>query len=175
MSCIIRKLPYVDYNNIWIVPLGHNLLFGVVASFINHIFRSVKRPSKGEAYEKDVVPHADRAIIEQRGNDLHVPSEFGRKYKSVLQYRGSYTMEDWLHFVLAFSPYLFALTLPQDLAEMWELLVTVVDHYFHAVATVSYTDEGSRKAGDALLKYAQLVERRMPSKCTHNLHVAVCR
>lgn len=178
---MIEKLPYADYNNIWIVPVAHTLLFGVVASFVNHILRPVSSNDDamhGKAVRVEPpVPTAMRNVIEQRGRDLFVPSEFGRKYKNVLQYRGSYTMEDWLHFTLAFAPYLFGPGVLSPLLEkMWGYLVTAVEHYFHAVAGVSYTDAGSQRAADALLSYAKLVEQHFGwNMCTFNLHIAVCR
>jgi hypothetical protein len=176
MSPFIRKLPYADYNNLWIVPIGHNLLFGVVASFVGHVLRQEKKQRMLNDYAADIVPHQRRTVIDERGRHLFVTSEFGRKYKSVLQYRGSYTMEDWLHFVLVFSSYVFGPgILPPLLEEMWDFLVTAINHYFHAVAGATYTNEGSEQAAAALLEYAKLVEKHMPQKCTYNLHVAVCR
>lgn len=182
LSLVIEKLPYADYNNIWIIPIAHTLLFGLVASFVSHIFRPVNSDKEDAVHGPRVqveppVPTAMRNIIEQRGKDLFVPSEFGRKYKSVLQYRGSYTMEDWLHFVLAFSPYLFGPGVLSPLLEkMWGHLVKAVEHYFHAVAGSTYTDAGSQEAADALLSYAKLVEQHFGwNMCTFNLHIAVCR
>lgn len=168
-------LPYVDYNNVWIVPVGHCLLFGVTSNFIAYAFRQGKRLSNPNAYAPNMVPHATRDLIERRGKDLTVPSDFGRKYKSIIQYRGSYTMEDWLHFVEAFSPYLFSPgTLPPLLQTMWNHLVKAILHYFHAGTT--YTDDASREAAASMLEFAKLVETHFPRKyCTFNLHMAVCR
>jgi hypothetical protein len=175
LSSIVEFLPYVDYNNVWIVPVGHCLLFGVTSNFIAHAFRQGKRRKNPGDYDRDMVPHATRDLIEKRGKHLTVPSDFGRKYKSILRYQGSYTMEDWLHFVEAFSPYLFSPgTLPPVLQDMWDHLVTAILHYFHAGD--SYTDAASRKAASSLLAFAKLVEQHFPKKyCTFNLHMAVCR
>lgn len=184
MSPVVELLPYVDYNNVWIVPVGHCLLFGVVSNFISHIFRPGKRFADPSKYPPDMVPHAQRDTIEKRGQHFTVPSEFGRKYKSVIHYRRSYTMEDWLHFVVAFSPYLFSpqvqgkartSILPELLQRMWDRLTTAILHYFHAFVG-EYTDKASQEAADSMLEFAKLVEQHFPKKyCTFNLHMAVCR
>lgn len=45
ISLVPLTLPYVDYNNIWIVPIAHALLYGVVPAFVNHALRKVKKPA----------------------------------------------------------------------------------------------------------------------------------
>ena len=102
-------------------------------------------------------------------------SDFGRNYKCVDKYRGSYRMEDWLHFVCVFSPYIFQKgTLPPLLEEMWGELQTVILHYF---GRSEWTADNSRKASDALLRYAVLMEENnFPNNMfTFNLHICVCQ
>jgi hypothetical protein len=150
LSPIIEFIPYVDYNNIWIVPLGHAFLFGVVSHVIHLAFQDMRRPTTGEDYPVGVIPHVIRKVIATRGSNLRVTSEFGRRYKDVEKYKGSYTMEDWLHFILAFSPYLLC---PYGLGwegpkakifqEMWQYLVDADHHYFHGMQ--DYSDDKSKK------------------------------
>ncbi len=44
-SPIMKALPYLDYNNFWIIPMAHALLYGVVRSFWKLI---LTKPAAGE-------------------------------------------------------------------------------------------------------------------------------
>eukprot|EP00798_Chlamydomonas_sp_ICE-L_P009243 gene9243-16393_t len=53
-------LPYVDYNNFFIVPAAHALLYGVVKSFVQHMFRTIP---KGEVNcPSDALSHKVRSM-----------------------------------------------------------------------------------------------------------------
>ena len=89
-------------------------------------------------------------------------------------------MEDWLHFVLVFSPYIFDGVLPAYLERrMWALLVFAVEHYF----TPRFYDdreqflEASQKARSALQEFGVIAEREgFPAGVfTINLHTCICR
>ena len=89
-------------------------------------------------------------------------------------------MEDWLHFVLVFSPYIFDGVLPAyPERRMWALLVFAVEHYF----TPRWYDdrdhvlEASQKARSALLEFGAIAEREgfPASVFTINLHTCICR
>lgn len=41
----MKALPYLDYNNFWIIPMAHALLYGVVRSFWKLI---LTKPAAGE-------------------------------------------------------------------------------------------------------------------------------
>lgn len=165
LSVIHYMLPYCDYNNLFIVPVAHVLLYGLVASFISYILKDGC---------KHQLSSATRKIITERGKDIGVTSEFGRSYKDVIQYKGSYRMENWLHFTLVFSHYLFmGDILPEPLREMWELLQMIVLHYCHGIP---YSQLDADQAAAALKHYASLVEANFEREmCTYNLHIAVCR
>jgi hypothetical protein len=142
----------------------------------------MRRPTTGEDYPVGVIPHAIRKAIATRGSNLRVTSEFGRRYKDkdVEKYKGSYTMEDWLHFIFN-SPYLLC---PYGLGwegpkakifqEMWQYLVDAAHHYFHGMQ--EYSDDKSKKTAENLYKFAVLAEEHLPRRAvTYNLHVLVCR
>ena len=169
LSIIPFILPYVDYNNLFVVPVAHVLLYGLVASFINYILRD---GNQGPDYP--VLNSATRKTIQQRGSGIGVTSEFGRRYKDVIKYKGSYRMEDWLHFATTFSNFLFFEgTLPDPLEKMWSLLQIIVHHYCHGLP---FSQVDAEVAANALLEYANLVEEHFEAKmCTYNLHIAVCR
>lgn len=169
LSIIPFILPYVDYNNLFVVPVAHVLLYGLVASFINYILRD-----GNQGPDFPVLNSATRKTIQQRGSGIGVTSEFGRRYKDVIKYKGSYRMEDWLHFTTTFSNFLFFDgTLPDPLEKMWSLLQIIVHHYCHGLP---FSQGDAEVAGNALLEYAKLVEEHFEAKmCTYNLHIAVCR
>ncbi|GAX86249.1 hypothetical protein CEUSTIGMA_g13661.t1 [Chlamydomonas eustigma] len=155
------KLQFVDVNNFFMVPLAHALLFGVVRNFVDHIFRPIQKPGPGEHYPSDVVPHAQRTVITKRARDVVVSSDFGRPYKCIVHYKGSYTMEEWLHFVCTISSYIFKDAFREQpvLQECWSLLVTVVGHYCRSGDSAVFETE-SKLAAKALRDYANLIERQ---------------
>lgn len=96
-------------------------------------------------------------------------------------YRGSYRMEDWLHFVETFSAFVFkGDVLPEALRELWWMLVNIVMHYFRPRPADETRDQfllASGAAADKLEQYAQrLEELKVPGHMfTINLHICVCR
>lgn len=90
-------------------------------------------------------------------------------------------MEDWLHFVETFSPYIFkGDVLPERLRGLWWLLADVVSHYFRPRPNDESREQflaASGVAADKLLQYAKsLEELKVPDKMfTINLHICVCR
>eukprot|EP00798_Chlamydomonas_sp_ICE-L_P017330 gene17330-23639_t len=142
-------LSYCDHSNLLIVPVAHSLLFGVVATFVSHIFRKLPKPPGGQAYPLDVIPYDARRVINGRASHITCTSDFGRKFKCVSVFKGSYQMEDWLHFVQTFSLYIFLPgTLPEMLATMWKLLLSV----FHYCQGTNFTFRKSGDAAKSLLK-----------------------
>lgn len=168
-SIVLQILKYCSYKNLFLVPVAHTLLFGVVKSFITCILRNPEGAHPGTFLTK-----AARKTIQERGKHVGSASDFGRKYKDVVVYKASFTMEEWLHFVLTFSHYLFmGDILPPLLKEMWELLQIAVGHYCHGI---SFSAGAADAAAAALKKYAVMVEKNFPiGMCTYNLHIAVCR
>lgn len=82
-SCIPRALSYVDYNNIWILPVSHTILFGVARTFLKHIFRK----NLPDPCPKDAVSYPNRRLITTRAAHYRVPSDYGRRFRDVAQYQ----------------------------------------------------------------------------------------
>jgi hypothetical protein len=95
--------------------------------------------------------------------------------------RGSYRMEDWLHFLETFSAYVFkGNVLPDAFRELWWLLVDVVKHYFRPRPEDETREQfltASTAAAGKLRRYAErLQELGVPGHMfTINLHLCVCR
>lgn len=117
----IPEIEYVSYSNIWVAPVIHMLLYGVVAEFLRQVLgtQSSKRKQAADraAVEGDDAAAAAAAVggmssagkkaAAQRAADVQVTSDFGRAYKDVTKHLGSFKMEDYLHFVETFSLYIF--------------------------------------------------------------------
>ena len=131
---------------------------------------------QGGKYPPDVVTHEQRQKIRDKARHFRVTSEFGRNYKCVDKYRGSFRIEDWLHFVCVFSFYIFTPgTLSPLLQSMWNDLQTTVMHYFGR--ELPWTEDNSRKAAQALLRYSSTLEAKgfPDSMHTLNLHISNCQ
>lgn len=95
--------------------------------------------------------------------------------------RGSYRMEDWLHFVEAFESFVFLRgdVLSPVLQTMWDHLVAAVRHYFcpSGDEAAQSSQEARAAARGHLLEYGQLLElHNFPHRVfTVNLHICVCR
>ncbi|KXZ42606.1 hypothetical protein GPECTOR_130g567 [Gonium pectorale] len=91
----------------------------------------------------------------------------------------SWRMEDWLHFVCTFAPYIFRGILSGDELRMWALLTFAVQHYFRPRVFHSRSAflEAAAKASGALQEFAAMAERLdFPAGTfTINLHILVCR
>lgn len=88
-------------------------------------------------------------------------------------------MEDWLHFILVFAPYVLEGVLQGTELRMWALLTYAVQHYF---VPRSYSSRAefmidAAKACAAMTQFAQLAEEASFSDRTFtiNLHTCVCR
>ena len=70
-----------------------------------------------------VISRKLRDVMRKRGELLRLTAEFGRPYKCIVRSLRSYQLDDWLHFLEAFS--LFVLqrdVLPPLMQSMWDKL-----------------------------------------------------
>ncbi|GLC39793.1 hypothetical protein PLESTM_000942600 [Pleodorina starrii] len=124
-SVPFAKLHYVDLQHLFVVPIGHALLYGVVENFLAFCFRA---PDSSDTLP--VVSTDARHLIKSRAQHIYLTSDFGRKYTCVIDDRGSWRMEDYLHFTEAIAPYVFYKALPDQLQSCWGMLTAAVRHYF---------------------------------------------
>eukprot|EP00798_Chlamydomonas_sp_ICE-L_P024415 gene24416-10015_t len=91
--------------------------------------------------------------------------------------RGTWVMEDYLHFLDCYSSYLFhGVALPPKAAEMWSLLRDGLLPYFRFANETVYNVNSRANAKVSLLAYAKMVESAVgPKGCTYVLHVMCCR
>ena len=119
-----------------------------------------------------------------RAANTKAPRDFNRPYRNIVDKHKQWTMEEWPHFVEAFSPYILSLhpkalhgQMLHDgrLREKRPLLREVTLHHCRVTAGNDST-EARAAAHDKLFKYAKLVSQHFGVKaCSYNLHLMVCR
>ena len=119
-----------------------------------------------------------------RADHIVATRDFNRPYRDIVDKHKQWTMEEWLHFVEAFSPYVLSphpkapggqVLHDARLREMWTLLRDVTIHHCR-VKPESDTVRAREAAQAKLFKYARLVSQNFGLKaCTYNLHLMVCR
>ncbi|EFJ42433.1 hypothetical protein VOLCADRAFT_107287 [Volvox carteri f. nagariensis] len=176
-------LPYVDLDLscLFTVSTGHALLFGVVSDFVDYTLKSLKDIKPADPDAKLVMSREARQRVVARSQFLVVTSDFRRRYKCIMQYRKSYHMEDWLHFVEMFSSYIFkGDVLPEALWALCWSLCSTVTHYFWPRPPDETREQflvAAKAAACKLRAYTtRLEELEVPGYMfTVNLHICVCR
>lgn len=85
LSCVPDIVEYVSYSNVWVLPVAHCILYGIVASYVDYIFRAPTRVNG--MFPDDVIVPENRQHVRARALHIFVPSDYGRKYKCVEKYR----------------------------------------------------------------------------------------
>lgn len=176
-SIFMRELKYCDYNNLFVVPIAHAGLCGVVKDFWKVVLGTTARGQAAPWYQLSTWA---RDVMRGRAAECVATLDFGRGYTDIISKKGNYTMEDWLHWTEAWSvvvlrPHNGQQLLPDDLVEMWSNLRQGLLYFCRSNPTpgVPTTPEG---AVACLKHYAELVEQHFGVKmCKFNLHLLVCR
>lgn len=175
-------LSYVSYNDLWIVPVAHASLLGLVKDFWKALLGPVK---KGQPRPWYVLPAASKDEMVRRGKAVSSTDDFGRPYRCVVSARGSWVMEDWLHWTETFSCLVLGpsgimhVLHDERLRTMWGLLRNFILHHMR-MGDASLDEEGLKAARHAarnsLEEYAKLAEGHFGKVlCKYNLHMLVCR
>lgn len=189
-SPFVEQLQYVDYNNLFVVPVAHAGLLGVVKDFWCHVLKvgSKKRQRQQQQQQRQqewwVISTEARKVLQQRAAGLAATCDFGRMYTDIVSVKGNWTMEDWLHWTESWSVCMLRPSeaeggtkhiLHPDAAEMWQHLRAGL-LYFCRSFPVEGVAQDVGAAADELRQYAQLVEQRSDLRmCKYNLHLLVCR
>lgn len=189
ISCIAKELSYIDMNNVWVVPIAHAALFGVIKKFWHFVLgESVKKA------ESDFVLSVEaRRRMTARASHFIITNDFNRPYRDIVPC-SYWTMEEWLHWTDCFSLYVLhshggdpnkvvmpvvtrkddaGLDREFDLGRMWEMLRTAMLHYLRY-------DQFSEAACDsAAVTFKQFCcdsELVFGMKfATYNMHLLACR
>ena len=181
-SPLVKHLSYVHYCNVWLVPIAHAFLFGLVKDFWKLLLSTSKR---GQAVPWYQLSNKSKKLMVTRGKAISVTCDFNRPYRCIVTMRGNWVMENWLHWTETFSALILMPVSPgvhiihdSDLRKMWEYLRAAV---LFLLRTPENDDPDSytSKCGDArnnLWEYAKLAQELMGHKlCKYNLHQLNCR
>jgi hypothetical protein len=170
-SIIRQVLKYVSYNNLWLVPVAHTLLYGLVKSFIGFLLRPIDS-------NVNIISPENRKLMQKRGHHIFVNTDFGRKYKCVVKYSGSFRMEDWQHFVECFSDYLFVGdVVPANCLAIWRNIQDICRHYCRPLQPSQCTTAARDRMAQKIMEVAKALDSAGFPDClmTYNLHQLVCR
>eukprot|EP00967_Tisochrysis_lutea_P023044 scaffold26334_cov20-Tisochrysis_lutea.AAC.1 len=97
-----------------------------------------------------------------------------------MEFRRSYTLEDWMNFVECYSEYVFRPDcVPACLYKAWDLIVQLADHYIRpgTIQVPKGTSESARRGAMLSKELAVLMETvGFPDNCfSYNLHLDCCR
>lgn len=180
-SPLVKHLDYVDYCNVWLVPIAHAFLFGLVKDFWSLLLSKSKR---GEAVPWYQLPSKARQIMAKRAESIVVTCDFNRPYRDIVHKRGNWVMENWLHWTETFS---VLVLMPErsgvhvihdpSLRKMWEHLRSAVVFFLRTPDNdvAGYTSK-CEEARNSLWEFSKMAEDLFKHKlCKFNLHQVNCR
>jgi hypothetical protein len=182
----LLKLHYFNPSTHVLVPIMHAALYGIVKAFLGLVLPSKEAVRKHAALGKAsfVIGKEARVLMMERAKHFVYPHDINRPYRCVVENRGHWTMEEYLHFVLFASVYIFHTRggahddiFPDPrLRQAWDLLRTALLHYLRLPASGSYTMERRVHARECLIKFGELAgEIFGMGFCTFNMHLLACQ
>lgn len=177
VSIFMRELDYCDYNNLFVLPIAHAGLCGVVKDFWKAVLSAKRRGQQAPWYQ---LSNWARDVMRAREKECVATLDFGRSYSDIVSKKGNWTMEDWLHWTEAWSvvvlrPHEGQPLLPALLVEMWSNLRKGLLYFCRSNPTAGVPTT-AEDAMVCLKRYAVLVEQHFGLKmCKFNLHLLVCR
>ena len=161
------------------VPIYHCLILGLVSDFLKHIF--IELNPDNPAWEV-LKPHPEGVKkIRSAPEGITMNCEQSDRCINTELWSG-FLISSLLTFLEVYSCYLFNedvcgfKTLSNTAAEAWGLLRKSVLYFIRdEEAMFDNWEESRTRALCNLVEYAKMCQKYMPSLCTQNLHVAVCR
>ncbi|KAK3252152.1 hypothetical protein CYMTET_38531 [Cymbomonas tetramitiformis] len=170
----LEALEYFTAMSAYVLPFMHCMTFGVVKSTVK-MFRH-KVPNCDDTCYFNA---AQLKQLQKNGKGLCAPHDMHREYQDVVQYAGNYTMEDWLNFILIFSPLVFMdvlESLNRELDRAWWKLREAVIYFIRQVCAGTIEDRAEARAQAELRmrEFAVIIENECPmNMLTLNLRLAV--
>ena len=93
-STLLEGVGYGGYK-LMLLPIAHATLLGLVKDFLGMLFAPGER---NEVLPWYCVPYPQRRAIAARAHAITVTDDFQRPYADVVNARGHWVMEDYLHF-----------------------------------------------------------------------------
>ena len=91
----------MDLNHLFIVPVCHSLLYGVAKDLLKAFFGGLLL-----ALEWNCSSNAKR-VMSRRAEGIILTSEFNRPYRDVVKFHASWTMEEYMTFILTVWEFIF--------------------------------------------------------------------
>lgn len=86
----VSLLPYVCPNNLFVLPVAHLLLYGVIRDINRYIF------TKPRTTHKYALTASQRKTVWARRKGFHSVSDFPNSYKNVLKELNSWKLKAWI-------------------------------------------------------------------------------
>lgn len=84
-SVFVKELSYVSPNSLWLLPVAHALISGVLPRFWGLVLATFKKEETPPAY---VANRQQRKVMRERAKDISVPFDIGRLSKCVFAIGG---------------------------------------------------------------------------------------
>ena len=160
-------LSYFDSVDSYLIPVAHNALYDACKTFWSEILPT-KLPKSPHDY---MLPKRLRAELISNGHRLTkvAPHDIGRHYMCIVESRGRYIMENWLAWVVVYSPLVLLDVLAQHdphLAKAWASFCTGLS-YFLDFTQADYDEAVSLARQRNIYEFSIACEKRLPAHvCT---------
>jgi len=171
----LASLSYFDLHFGYLLPWIHAGPWGILKNFWKHLLRDYT----GQAPAL-VISKAGRKQMSERAKYLVLTSDMGRPYTDIVKYKGTWVMENWLHWAETFSPVIVHDILQQECPEALEAWMDLRNAFLHYLCSHGWydhmtADEKEKACCDAkvsIRKYARFVEEKLGIQyCTINLRL----
>jgi len=172
----LAELTYFDLHFGYLLPWIHAGPWGILKNFWKHLLRDYI----GRDAPPLCIPNRVRKIISQRAKYLVLTSDMGRPYTDIVRYKGTWVMENWLHWAETFSPVIAHDVLQENCPEAfdaWLHLRRAFLHYLCSHDWYDHLDAGEKDkarvdAKVSMRTYAEFVESKLGIEyCTINLRL----
>ena len=171
----LASLSYFDLHFGYLLPWIHAGPWGILKNFWKHLLRDYT----GQAPAL-VISKAGRKQMSERAKYLVLTSDMGRPYTDIVKYKGTWVMENWLHWAETFSPVIVHDILQQECPEALEAWMNLRKAFLHYLCSHGWydhmnADEKEKACCDATVsirEYARFVEEKLGIQyCTINLRL----
>ena len=188
-----RHTPYTFQSNLFVLPIMHALVYGVVKKFWQLLLAPVEKGKQRAWYQ---FQDWAKQTMSARAQAVRPTVDQGRPYTDIVKRRGQWTMEEWSAWSDSFSAYIMLPhpekggLWPHDrVRQAWQHLREAVVHYVRGPEVISLLGVGGSstdariksfsqcadEAAESMRQFAMLMEKHFPaSMCTFNLHAMVC-
>ena len=172
----LAELSYFDLHFGYLLPWIHAGPWGVLKSFWKYLLRDYT----GTRPPAFAIPNADRKKMSSRAKYLVLTSDMGRPYTDIVRYKGTWVMENWLHWAETFCPVIAHDVLKESCPQAFDAWMHLRRAFLHYLCSHEWYDhldarqkEKARvEAKVSMRTYAEFVESKLGIQfCTINLRM----